>query len=372
MQRDHITPISSNRLATVLLAQAISLLLQAKPCPAQERTWEYLKHAGAQAEILHDYARAQNFYGEMVQVARQKFGDDSSEMEEASARMATMLVIRGKPQQAEPYFRKALQIGLERKQQGKGPEDLVWLDDLADAYSTRFRANMVLCLKNALEIREKISDGKHTKLADTLILLATGYHNIGRDAEAVPLAERAVRLHEEKKGVNSSYVANDLIQLASMYVATKQMAKAKATYDRVLPFFEKTNGGIGFGTILTLIGQNYQKAKDFSEAENYYKKALAVFEKSSGPKDIAPAKLLQKLGDVNCLSGQFATAEQYYKQAIAMTEKRFGPNCIESVDPTLALTMMLEKNHKSAEAKVLQAKIDTIRGASKSPPAAPR
>jgi hypothetical protein len=55
-----------------------------------------------------------------------------------------------------------------------------------------------------------------------------------------------------------------------------------------------------------------------------------------------------------------------------MTEKRFGPNCVESIDPTLALAMMLEKNHKSAEAKVLQAKIASIRGASKSPAAVPR
>ena len=114
----------------------------------------------------------------------------------------------------------------------------------------------------------------------------------GRYQEALPFAERALRLSEHEFGPDHP---NTAILLANVAGLSEMLVK-------------------------------------YAEAELLYKRALAIQENAPGAKHSSVAPILNNLASLYQAQGKYTEAEPLYKLALAIWEKAW--TCIEKVEST--------------------------------------
>ena len=116
---------------------------------------------------------------------------------------------------------------------------------------------------------------EQTKLLRQVPLL----HMAGKDAEALPLAERLVALSEKAWGKENTITANNLGTLADVLAGTGRFAEAEAAYKRSVAIMEKNGTPIDQQFLphqLLQLGQFYYAQRRYREAEPLLKRALAM------------------------------------------------------------------------------------------------
>ncbi len=142
-------------------------------------------------------------------------------------------------------FNKALAFAEQRKRYTGPPEaDLmiaISLKNLGAAHSEQCKyADAEPYYKRALAIRESVLDSDHPNVADILNDLATDYRWQGRQDEALPLYERAIRIYE-KAGQEPKLVMA-LNNLGHVYEAQGRFLDAESVFRNALNTIEKAIG----------------------------------------------------------------------------------------------------------------------------------
>jgi CHAT domain-containing protein/Tfp pilus assembly protein PilF len=191
--------------------------------------------------------------------------------------------------------------------------------------------------------------GKSGLLAGTLVLLAllTGasraaaapedpatlnariieLYQQGRYQEALPLAEKLVRLSEATLGPEHQDTATSLNNLAALYVSVGDYSRAEPLYQRALALREKVLGPEHSDTAATLnnLALLYVSTGDYSRAEPHFQRALAIWGKVLGPEHPDTATTLNNLALLYVSTGDYSRAEPLYQRALAIREKVLGP-----------------------------------------------
>lgn len=109
-------------------------------------------------------------------------------------------------------------------------------------------------------------------------------YNKGRFAEAVPVAENALSINEEKFGAEHLYTAESLNMLGVLYMKTGDYAKAEPLFKRALLIREKALGNKHPDTIGSLnnLALLYHSIGDDAKAEQLFKNGLQIKGKASG------------------------------------------------------------------------------------------
>jgi len=172
----------------------------------------------------------------------EKTARQSPKSSHAQRILAHVLWRKGRYAEAEPLFKRALQI----REQTLGPDHphvASSLNDLAISYLSRGQyAQAEPPFKRALAIREKTLGPDHPNVATSLQNLATLYNAQGRYAKAEPLYKRALAITERTLGSNHPNVAVGLNNLAALYYSQGQYAQAEPFIKRALAIDEKALG----------------------------------------------------------------------------------------------------------------------------------
>jgi CHAT domain-containing protein/Tfp pilus assembly protein PilF len=149
----------------------------------------------------------------------------------------------------------------------------------------------------------------------------------GAYAEAIPLAERAVKLAEREFGGEHPNVATELNNLAELHRAQGQHAAAEPLYRRSLAIDEKALGPEhpDVATSLNNLAGLYYTQGQHAAAEPLYRRSLAIWEKALGPEHPDVAAALNNLAALHRAQGQYAAAEPLYRRSLAIREKALGP-----------------------------------------------
>jgi tetratricopeptide (TPR) repeat protein len=351
-----------------LVLALISLVCIVAPVPVEAaNAWQDYKNSGEQAELDHDYARAERWYAKALTEA-DKAGPHSPQLEESVSRLATIYVMDNKFNQAEPFFRRALTVALGDKAIASNPEQLVWLDDLADAYASKELKNPDICFSHAIEIREKISGGKHTKLGSSLYAYSSYLYNAGRFKEAMSMAQKSVAafgLH----GKDSGDVMRALIFLGSCQGKLGQYAEANKTLDRAMVLVKKFVSESEYeSSILQLRAEMLAQQKKYKDAETLYLNANKIDQRQDGNTGVTQGNSLHGLAALARRQGNYAKAADYYRRQIALYEKRRSPQAIELIAPCTDLSEALQKLHRNSEAKQFESRALRIQTAAASTP----
>ena len=80
-----------------------------------------------------------------------------------------------------------------------------------------------------------------------------------------------------------------------------------------------------YATSLNALAVLYKNQARYADAEPLYKRALAIYEKASGPNHPSVAVALNNLALLYETQGRYADAEPLFKRALAIHEKEGGP-----------------------------------------------
>ncbi|HND18644.1 MAG TPA: CHAT domain-containing protein [Acidobacteriota bacterium] len=127
--------------------------------------------------------------------------------------------------------------------------------------------------------------------------------------------------------------------LHTQFEKLRQTGKLDDALPLVTQTLEKSEAAFGPEHRLVAISLNhfglYAQAKnDFSRAESFFLRALAIYEKVLGPESLAVTDPLDNLGNLYRRKAEYAKAEPLYLRSLAIKEKQLGPDH-QSVAQTL-------------------------------------
>ena len=178
------------------------------------------------------------------------------------------------------------------------------------------------------ELRAATEDEHALQAARVLYQEYLKLRRAGKYDEALPLAQRALEIREQKLGPDDRDVAVTIDSLAGLYWYKGQYAKAEPLCLRALATWERTLGpehprvAASFNNLAEL----YWSKGEYEKAEPFHLRALAIWERALGPEHPDVAVSLDNLGNIYRDSGEYEKAEPLYQRALEIREQVLGPD----------------------------------------------
>jgi tetratricopeptide (TPR) repeat protein len=183
--------------------------------------------------------------------------------------------------------------------------------------------------------------GVQTNLANWYIVsnryaLAEALLESARKTEEAVAGANGPSLDAEQAKVAEAHRGTTLLVSAQWHRTQDQFDQAEAFYRRALALREKTHGkaSLDVAAVLDAYGDMERARAHFEQAETMFKRALAIREQALGRDDPAVATTLEDLTAVYDAQPTFAQSEPLYKRMLAIREKALGPD-----DLTVAITL---------------------------------
>jgi len=331
------------------------------PALADSGKWHEYKNAGEQAEIERDYAKAEYWYGKALEET-ERSGGNTPQLEETLTRCAASYVMMGQMDKAEPLYERAMKNAFDDQARAQNPEYLVLLEDLADAYASQDKGpNMETCLRHAIDIRQRVSGGKHTKLATVLYKLAQYYASCSRWKDALPISERALHSYETLQGKTNVYTAQCMLIIGQAYRGLHQYDKSLEALNNSLVMMRKIAPCSTYEScIIRYEGEVALERKKYADALALFDQALKIDQKIDGKNGLYEYSDYNSLAELYEKKGELLKAEENYRQVVELFSKRVGPDNIAVAGPSLKLASVLRKLHRQAEADKLETRARLI------------
>jgi tetratricopeptide (TPR) repeat protein len=180
--------------------------------------------------------------------------------------------------------------------------------------------------ERALGIREKLLGKDNLYVADSLTHLARAYQSQSKYEQAKPLYERALAIREKALGKQHAKVAENLSDLASWYHGRGSYAEAKPFYEQALQTFEQVQGSWHPDVVNSLsnLACLYCDMKAYEKAKPLYEIALQIVEQVNGKQNPEIVPALNHLAKLEEAQGRYAHALPFYNRALEILENSFG------------------------------------------------
>lgn len=181
--------------------------------------------------------------------------------------------------------------------------------------------------RRALELRESALGNSDPAVAESLNNLALLLGEQGRYEDAERLLLRAIGIQEIRNGASSSGLIANLGNLASIYHYQGKTSDAESTIRRTLAIAESAShpDDVGLATALNLLSVIISSKNPF-EAEELARRALGVFERVFGDSHRGVAVTLQTLGNALREQGRNEEAINLFRRALSISETNLPPD----------------------------------------------
>jgi tetratricopeptide (TPR) repeat protein/CHAT domain-containing protein len=153
----------------------------------------------------------------------------------------------------------------------------------------------------------------------------------GRYAEALQVAEQALRRSEEVSGPESSSTAAVLYTLARAHSALEQHARALVLLERALRILEKTRGPESYEVAMVLgrLGQARRGLGDPLGAQPFLRRSAQILEGVRGPDHLDTVRAWRDLALALQEARQYTEALELYQKVVGLLEKTEGADPYE-------------------------------------------
>ena len=185
-----------------------------------------------------------------------------------------------------------------------------------------------LFARAALQEAESSLAPTHRAVDQSLSTLSLALRLQGKQAEALPVAERLVALRTRRDGAQAVSTGIALHNDAEILIALGRMDEAAKLQGRALAIFEKQLGEnhINTATALHNMGAIELKQWKIRDAERYLRRALAAKLKVLSPDHLSVAHTLDNLSAALDAQGRQIDAERYRRRAQAIRSKARPPS----------------------------------------------
>jgi Tfp pilus assembly protein PilF len=144
----------------------------------------------------------------------------------------------------------------------------------------------------------------------------------GRPDEADAAVLEALAIEAVKSDADDLERARSQEFRAAVLMKGRRWRQAADVWAEVVNTRRRLSGALHADTVdaVTRLGQTYEQAEAYAEADAVYLRWLADVEAERGPDDLALAKPLQALGGLYRLTGREAEAEPLWRRALALRE----------------------------------------------------
>ena len=209
--------------------------------------------------------------------------------------------------------------------------------------------------EQAVVLAEQKHGGESSETAGALQRLAVIHLQQGRYADAEPLYRRALAIRETVQGAEHDDVGTSLYGLALLYVNQARYADAEPLYKRALAIKERTHGPdhTEVGSVLYGLAALYVYEARYADAEPLYLRTLDIKRKALGPEHSEVATTLHNIAVLYVLQDRYRDAEPLYKSVIAIKEKLLGPDHPEVGTALYGLAQLYARQRRPVHAEPL-------------------
>ena len=265
---------------------------------------------------------------------------------------------QGKPRDAEPLLRKALDI--RRKTFGeKDRRTAGGYASLALNLDTQSRDTEAEALfRKALAIQRAVLGDKHPDVGMTLNNLASCLDDQGRHAAAEPLLRKALAIARASAGESGLATAAVYGNLALNLDATGRRAAAEPMFRKALEINRKIlgDGHPAVATATANLASNILGQGRYADAEPLYRQALEIDRKIFGDGHYRVAADLDRLAADLDQQGRPMEAESLYRRALEIRRSAFGEANHSTAASYAAVADNLHAQGRYAEAEPLYRK----------------
>jgi tetratricopeptide (TPR) repeat protein len=254
---------------------------------------------------------------------------------------------------------------------------LVAIGNLSSYYLGVHRAaDAKALLAEAVEICDTQPGVHFPDCSDFRSRLADVYRSEGRAADAEAIVSSGAA---QTVGVGPDWFTQvqALNTLARQYEQSEVYDLAEATYRQAIALIEKSpysqKDPAAPASEVFLLAQLFEKEGRSFEAEEAYKRVLAMQERAAGPEH--PYRAASLLGSIVPLvalyrtEGRLSELEPILQEALALQERVLGPDHVKIADTLLELANMYQDEEKYADAEPLYRRAITIQEKSYGPDA---
>jgi VWFA-related protein len=340
-------PSLRRTIIALLLLPAISLA---------QSSWEEKNRAGEKAFQEGRLADASRLFTQALGQAQQ-FGPNDVRLAPIYNNLALVSFVQNNFIASESLYEKSIAI-----MQAQGQENsllLPVLDNLTSLYVKQWAFGKAIQTSwRACRIREKKFGPASLETATGLNKLATLYLDNVRLLPQSPSDQLPPEPATANPAADFETLSASFENAPQLDDATKLII-AESLFTKVLEIQQKSYGdqNTRLVDVLQNLGEVRHAQGKITAAEDAYTRTIAIVEKSFGPDDLRLAMPLQQLAELKAQdtneNGNDADAEKLYQRALRIDENKAG-----ATDPSLAPLLtayaaLLEKMHKSDEAKTL-------------------
>lgn len=372
---------------------------------------------------MGDTAKAVDLAGHAVSLDQKAFGTESSRVAGDLSNLAMYNESAGKQDEAEKYLKQAIAI-LDKNPDRDSFLRMGIMGNLAELYSGQRRyAEAERLAKGALDLAEGMPDGDAMQITNQRHMLAHIYELEGRDEfeiarllagtgpdvvsrrnaalvetlKAMNLADHyreqgSLKLAEEnylaiadaekvQAGGYSEWLPGILNGLGETYHAEHKYSDAEETFKRAIALCEEAasnpapsrpglppeirkqtqeNDARGPNFFVATLLNLYREQGRLSEIEPVYLRVLGIQETVLGPEDAAVGDTAFQLAQVYCEEEKYEEALPLYRRTLLIQEKNLGPGHQNLATTLQQYAGALRALGEDAEAKAASARADAI------------
>ncbi|MFP5271839.1 CHAT domain-containing tetratricopeptide repeat protein [Coleofasciculus sp.] len=195
--------------------------------------------------------------------------------------------------------------------------------------------------------------------ADQLFEQVEQLYDQGKYNEAIPLAERMLRLYQNVHGEDHLDISYSLNYLGLLYQNQGRYSEAEPFYRQALEMYKRLLGEEHPDVAASLhnLAALYDSQGRYSDAEPLFRQALQMLKRLLGEEHPDVAISLNNLANLYSSQGRYSDAEPLYRQALEMRKRLLGeehPSVATSLN-NLALLYQSQGRYSEAEPLYLQA-----------------
>jgi tetratricopeptide (TPR) repeat protein len=208
--------------------------------------------------------------------------------------------------------------------------------------------------------RSLVDDPRRFSLLEALhwmdCALAAEFDAVGARERTVSLARHALAVTNHAEAVEFPQLSSNVVhRLGRLFCAHALYAEAEQLFRRALAVDEKTLGPdhAAIGVDLNDLAQLLCDTNRYAEAEPLMRRGLALGERHEGPRHPNIATRLSGLAKLFYFTGRLAEAEPLMRRALSIDEKNVGPNHPKVAHRLNDLAQLLQDTGRHAEAESL-------------------
>lgn len=315
------------------------------------------------------YGEAEEQFREALAIYEKRSGADSVNTASALNNLALVLEKLGDYRGAELLLRRSYGI-LQKRLGPNHPDSATTLSNLGRVLDSqgKFGASAAVAAGGPAA-PSRAGDDPQRLAAQAQELIDKGQF---REAES--LQQKVVSIHEKALGREHPQTATSLSNLANVLYLQGKLGEAEQIDRRVLAIREKVLGPEhpdtatslnNLANILFEQGKDQQlsmaeqrararagqRVQSLTEVEGFYRRALAIQEKTLGPDHPTAATTLNNLAALLDQQGKYGESEPLQRRALGIFEKALGPLHPDTAATLTTLAVSLDRQGKVVEAE---------------------